>query len=199
MKEKLKNKFLGINEISDNKEKSIIMMLFWTVFIVGVIFYINANTPAKEQQNVIVFDSISDIFSVYKSYNYDISIKDIDGNKVSYKGKYEEGIDTGKKIKGEEVINYKIDSESIINTDNEEVIEDLYEDYLSYFFTPSNIYNYLSFLSAKEKEDGDIKIYNYEYVYDDKDITFDITTTVNRIEEIVITYDNHIYNIKFSL
>ena len=86
-----------------------------------------------------------------------------------------------------------------INTDNEEVIEDLYEDYLSYFFTPSNIYNYLSFLSAKEKEDGDIKIYNYEYVYDDKDITFDITTTVNRIQEIVITYDNHIYNIKFSL
>ena len=83
MKEKLKNKFLGINEISDNKEKSIIMMLFWTVFIVGVIFYINANTPAKEQQNVIIFDSISDIFSVYKSYNYDISIKDIDGNKVS--------------------------------------------------------------------------------------------------------------------
>ena len=200
MKEKLKNKFLGINELSENKEKSLILLLIWIVFIGGVVIYIKSYKDQEQTtQNVFVFNNLETIFNEYKDYKYDISIKDVEGNTSLFAGSIKDGVDTGTKTVGEEIVNYKNDNNIITNTDTNQIIDNLYDGYLSYFFKADNIYNYVSFLSGETREDKDIKIYSYEYVYDDKNISFEITTTVNRISSIVITYDDHIYNIKYNL
>ena len=202
MKEKLKNKLLGVNEEPVNKQKSMIMLLIWFVFISMVIVYIrNSNNDNNQhvKEETIIFDSIGDIFNKYVNYDYDIKISDIDNNIVKFIGSYKEGIDTGYKVINEEKINYKIENNIIINTDNNEEIENLYDNYLYYFFKPSNIYSYVSYLKNEEKIDVDSKLYTYNYVYDDKDITFEIETSKDLIKNIIIRYNDNKYEIKYSL
>jgi hypothetical protein len=106
-------------------------------------------------------------------------------------------IDTGVKTRGEESISYKVESNIITDTTTNTVIDNLYDDYLAYFFLPSNIYSYVSYLNVEEKEDKNIKTYTYKYVYDDKDIVFEIETTYDKLNSIVINHDDKVYNIKF--
>ena len=196
MKEKIKNKFLGINEVSDNKSKSIIILLIWVVFI-SFIVLISRNNIRNNNTQDIVFNNLSDIFSSYVNYDYIINIKDIDNNKVSYKGKVINNIDTGTRTINEDVLSYKIEDNIIYDSDNNE-IDNLYMNYLSYFFKPSNLYDYLSYLKSEEKVDKNLKIYTYNYMYEDKEITFDITTTTDKIDEIIISYNDNIYSIKYN-
>ena len=200
MKEKLKNKLLGINEISDNKQKPIIFLLIWLIFIGAVVVLVrnNTNNVDNSNQNVVAFNSLETIFDRYKTYKYEISISDLDNNKILYKGDYKNGVNTGSRINGEETINYKIEDNIIINSDTNEIIENLYGNYLSVFFVPSNIYTYIRTISGTEKEDGNIKKYNYEYMYEDKNIYIEINTTKDLIDSISIAYDDIKYNIKFS-
>ena len=82
MKEKLKNKLLGINEISDNKQKPIIFLLIWLIFIGAVVVLVrnNTNNVDNSNQNVVAFNSLETIFDRYKTYKYEISISDLDNN-----------------------------------------------------------------------------------------------------------------------
>ncbi len=206
MKDKLKNKFLGINEVSDDKQKPLIMLLAWLVFI-GVVFgYVRTNNASNSNNNTntnnevkVTFDSLSDIFNKYNNYKYDITITDLENNVVSFNGYYIDNIDTGSKKKLNNTINYRIEDNIVKNTDTNEVIENLYENYLSYFFVPSNIYKYVNYLKVSEKEDGNVKKYNYEYIYNDKNITFEIVTSKSNIDNIKFVYDNLKYNIKYSV
>ena len=201
MKEKIKNKILGINEISDDKHKSIVLLLIWIVFIGIIIAYIknNYSNDINNSNNVIVFNSLETIFNKYDNYNYDVSIKNIDNNIANYKGNINDGINSGTRVTGEEIINYKIEDGFIINSDTNEEIENLYGDYLSFFFIPNNIYSYIKTLSGNENVEGEIKKYSYEYVFQDKPIYFEIKTSKDLIDNIVITYDDFKYDIKFSL
>ena len=197
MKEKLKNKFLGINEPSDNKLKSAIILAVWIILISILIIYIrsyNASHPVEEK---VPFNNLGDIFSIYKDYDYEIIINDLDDNVTTYKGTMNNTIDTGVKTRGEESISYKVESNIITDTNNNVEIDNLYDDYLAYFFLPSNIYSYISYLNGEEVEDKNIKTYTYKYIYDDKDIVFEIETTYDKLNSIVINHDDKVYNIKF--
>ena len=73
MKEKLKNKFLGIHEISDNKQKSIVLLLIWLVFIGIVVVYVRSyNTSNNVLENKIEFDSLERIFNRYHNELYPV-------------------------------------------------------------------------------------------------------------------------------
>ena len=206
MKEKLKNKFLGINDLSDNKQQSLVILLIWIVFIGMVVLYIrrfddtnNNNNNNNNNQKEVVFDNLETIFNRYEKYDYEITISDIEDNKTIFKGKVSEDGNIGSRVRNEETINYLVNDYSIINRDTNEEIENLYDNYLSMFFVPNNIFNYVKLLSGTDKVDGDIKKYNYEYVYDDKSIYIDIDTTKNLIDNIVIYYDDIKYNINYSI
>ena len=200
MKDKLKNKFLGVNELSDNKQKSLITLLVWFAFIGAIFAYVRVNNVNEvKDNNVFVFDSLEDIFNKYNNYKYDITIKNIDESTINYSGIVKDNIDNGSKKYLDEVINYKKENGIIINSDTLEEIDNLYDGYLSYFFTPDNIYKYISYLKDEEKIDKDIKKYSFEYIYEDKNITFEVVTTVKKIDHIEITYDDVKYNIKYSL
>ena len=197
MKEKLKNKFLGISEPSDNKLRSAIILFVWIVLLSSLIAYIRvyrANNPIEEVKS---FNSLGDIFDKYKDYDYEISIKDVEGNKVVYKGTFKNTINTGTKVDGDNSFDYKVENNIIKDTTNDIELESLYDGYLSYFFFPQNIYTYVSYLKSEEREDNGIKVYLYKYTYDDKDITFDIETTFDKLNNIVMSYDDKIYEMKF--
>ena len=197
MKEKIRNKFLGVSEPSDNRLRSAIILAVWMVLITILIFYIRAYNVNHPKEETITFNNLGDIFSTYKDYEYEITISDIEDNVVTYKGTMKNTIDTGIKTKGEESISYKVESNIILDTTNNVEIDNLYDDYLAYFFLPSNIYSYVSYLNGEEKEDKNIKLYTYKYIYDDKDIVFEIETTYDKLNNIVISHDDRIYNIKF--
>lgn len=197
MKEKIRNKFLGVSEPSDNRLRSAIILAVWMVLITILIFYIRAYNVNHPKEETITFNNLGDIFSTYKDYEYEITISDIEDNVVTYKGTMKNTIDTGIKTKGEESISYKVENNIITDTNNNVEIDNLYDDYLAYFFLPSNIYSYVSYLNGEEKEDKNIKLYTYKYIYDDKDIVFEIETTYDKLNNIVISHDDRIYNIKF--
>jgi len=197
MKEKIRNKFLGISEPSDNRLRSLIILVVWMILITLLIFYVRSYNVNNPKEEVITFNNLGDIFSIYKDYNYEIIINDLDDNVTTYKGTMKNTIDTGVKTKGEESISYKVESNIITDTTTNTVIDNLYDDYLAYFFLPSNIYSYVSYLNGEEKEDKNIKTYTFKYVYDDKDIVFEIETTYDKLNNIVISHDDRIYNIKY--
>ena len=197
MKEKIRNKFLGISEPSDNRLRSLIILVVWMILITLLIFYVRSYNVNNPKEEVIAFNNLGDIFSIYKDYNYEIIINDLDDNVTTYKGTMKNTIDTGVKTRGEESISYKVESNIITDTTTNTVIDNLYDDYLAYFFLPSNIYSYVSYLNGEEKEDKNIKTYTFKYVYDDKDIVFEIETTYDKLNNIVISHDDRVYNIKF--
>ena len=197
MKEKIRNKFLGISEPSNNRLRSLIILVVWMILITLLIFYVRSYNVNNPKEEVITFNNLGDIFSIYKDYNYEIIINDLDDNVTTYKGTMKNTIDTGVKTRGEESISYKVESNIITDTTTNTVIDNLYDDYLAYFFLPSNIYSYVSYLNGEEKEDKNIKTYTFKYVYDDKDIVFEIETTYDKLNNIVISHDDRVYNIKF--
>ncbi len=197
MKEKIRNKFLGISEPSDNRLRSLIILVVWMILITLLIVYVRSYNVNNSKDEVITFNNLGDIFSIYKDYDYEIIINDLEDNVTTYKGTMKNTIDTGVKTKGEESISYKVESNIITDTTTNTVIDNLYDDYLAYFFLPSNIYSYVSYLNGEEKEDKNIKTYTFKYVYDDKDIVFEIETTYDKLNNIVISHDDRVYNIKY--
>lgn len=197
MKEKIRDKFLGVSEPSDNRLRSAIILAVWMILITILIFYVRSYNVSHSKEEVITFNNLGDIFSIYKDYDYEIIINDLEDNVTTYKGTMKNTIDTGVKTRGEESISYKVESNIITDTTNNTVIDNLYDDYLAYFFLPSNIYSYVSYLNGEEKEDKNIKTYTYKYIYDDKDIVFEIETTYDKLNNIVINHDDKVYNIKF--
>ena len=206
IKNSLKSKFLGENIPSNNKQKDVIVLAIGFAFLIAVFIFARVNynpnknqssSEAKEEMN---FKNLDELFNnINTNYNYDITILNKNNSVYSYfNGKVEDTINVGKKTIDTITINYKIDSNGAINTTTNETITNLYDGFLYYFFTPSNVFDYVKDLeNTYEILDGK-KIYNYNSKYRDDTIVFKITTTVDRIEKIVYIYDNIDYSIKIS-
>ena len=208
MKEKikkgLKNKFLGLYEPSEDKTKSLVLLAGGIVFMIVLLvfiktnYYVNNENNNYQQQSVKEL-SLKEIFDKYNNnYGYNITILDNDTN-VYYIGKVENEVNIGKKVINDENIEYKITYEGVVNNTTNEVIDNLYDNYLYKFFNPSNLYEYLVYLTPEEKQDNDIKIYSYQSTYDEELLDIKLTTTIESIKEITYNYKGITYNIVLSL
>ena len=204
----LRAKFLGESTKPVNRERSIIILVigFTLLFILFIAIRINYNNQIRNMYNnknvnnieEVDYLSIDKLFSNYEdNYKYYINIIDNELN-ILFDGSINNNIDIGKKIVDKEVIEYQIDNDQIIDLNTNQIISSLYDDYLSYFFKPSNIYNFIKDLKFKEEIVDNKKIYNYNSIYNDSEIVFTITTSKDRLEEIKYIYNGIIYDIKLD-
>lgn len=207
LKEYYKKNILGEddNKVVDS-QKSLHQLVLWIVFIVAVLIFIGVSNnfiPSEDKKNnsnqIITFETLDNIFSIYKdNYSYDISINSNDTIKAKYQGSVVNSIDNGKKIVDNEVTAYKIENNVITDINTNEVINNLYEEYLSYFFMPQNVYTYLKDVNYDEEMANSMKMYKYKTIYQDDDIIFNIITGINTIQEIDYTYKSVNYQIKLQ-
>ena len=207
IKEALKNKFLGEYTPSENKEKSIIILIvgFTIIFSLLIAIRINYNKPNNNSNNnnsnnsvpSVQFLSIDKIFNNYlDNYKYIITIDDNESI-ITYEGSVNDSISDGKRIINEEEINYHIANDIVIDLKTNKEINNLYNNYLSVFFNPNNVYEFIKDKEYTEEIVDNIKIYTYNSIYNDVDIMFKISTGKDRIEEIKYVFNNINYNIKF--
>ena len=214
MKEKFKNslkaKLLGQYTGTDNKQRSLIILIIGfsvliALFIMGRINYFNNrnsnnnnNNNYSENKKNIKFLSLEQIFNNYlDNYNYSITIED-ETTSIKYEGTCSSGTNTGKKIVGEEVIDYHIANDIVIDLKTNKEIDDLYGDYLSYYFNPTNVYEFIKDKENSEEIVDNEKIYTYNSIYNDGDIMFRIATTKDGIDTINYKYKEINYSIKFD-
>ena len=213
MKEKIKNslkaKFLGENINTTNREKSIAILIigFSVIFALIILIRINinnnvnnykGNTSENNEIKEIEFLSLDKLFSNYKdNYKYDITI-DNNSEIIKYSGTISDNINDGKMININGEINYHIVNDIAINLQTNEEIPNIYEEYLSFFFVPNNVYEFIRNLECKEEMVDNTKKYSYNSIYNDGKIMFNIVTTKDRIEEIKYIYDNVSYTIKLN-
>ena len=204
----IKAKFLGEYINSGDKEKSLIIFIVGFSFLIILIIILKINYSNVIKQNIennttnnieeVDYLSLNKLFINYiDNYIYNIEILDNDII-VNYSGSVNNQIDNGKRFYNNEIINYQIENENVINTDNNQTINNLYGDYLAYFFIPSNVYSYIENLEYKEEIIDNNKIYNYNSIYNESDIMFNIITTKDRIEEINYKYNEVNYKIKLN-
>ena len=216
MKEKIKNslkaKFLGQYTGTSNKQRSLVILIVGFTLLFALIFILKINynnnytqnnnnnnsTNNNENNKEIEFLSLDKIFNNYiDNYDYNIIITD-DETTIVYEGSINEGINNGKRTINNEEINYHIVNNIAIDLKTNKEILNLYDDYLSYYFIPSNIYDFINGKENNEETVDNKKIYTYNSIYNDGDIMFRITTTKDRIENIIFKYNNINYNIKFN-
>lgn len=207
IKTSLKAKFLGENIPSNNKQKDVIVLAIGFAFLIGVFIFARVNyhpnnnqSSNNEVKEEINFKNLDELFnSIGTNYNYNITILNKNNSAYSYfNGSVDNNVNIGKKIIDTVTINYKIDSNGAINTTTNEAITNLYDGFLYYFFTPSNVFDYVKDLENTYEILDDKKIYNYNSKYRDDNIVFKITTTVDKIEKISYIYDNIEYSIMIS-
>ena len=217
----MKNKFklffreriLGEQVREVDKEKSMIALFIWVAIMMVLFVFLRigyqnnknntnnnqSNTNTKEVEN-IKEDVLKEPFSRLKdSYNYKIVVTNELGEVIeSYDGIYNKGINIGNKVVNDSILNYKIENNTMINSNTNEEIEDLYGSSLSYFFTPINVYDYVNDLDYEENKDDNIIIYTYNSIYDGMSINLKITLKDDNITTINYTYNNFNYNIILS-
>lgn len=187
MKEKLinywKEDILGEEKKEVDKEKSLISLILWTLFIIIVCFIVFFGRKTTEE-NIVNFVSLDEIFSKYTDYNYKVTVKG--SNIYNFDGNVVDGINSGTFTNLDSNINYKIISNSAINEENAEPID---LDILFYYFYLDNIFESVRVGELiSEKIEDNTKLYVYNCVYNGEDITFKILTGVDNISEITYTY-----------
>lgn len=202
MKIKLKNKFLGINEPSGDRQKSLVILLIGLVLMASLFLYlkISQNNASRNNTNeTINFLSLDEIFNKYNNgYKYSITIND-NVSKVYYKGSIVGEENTGKRIIDDQAINYKINNDVAVNVETGEEIEDFYMGYYHDLFSLKQIYDYISRLIPTEKVKNNYKTYSYKSINKNIELDINLTTSIESIEEINYNYNNITYNIKISL
>ena len=212
MKEKLKKalkaKFTGEYIASENKTRALVILIIGFTIIFSLIVFIKANynkintttnnNNKTEEIEEVKFLSLEKIFINYlDNYKYKISIED-NSNIIIYEGTITDGNNTGKRIINNEEINYNIANDIVIDLKTNREVNNFYKTYISYFFNPTNVYEFIKDLEATEEEQDDKKTYTYNTSYNEKDIMIKITTTKDRIEEINYLYNNINYSISFE-
>lgn len=208
LKKYYKTKILGEEDNKTvNTQKSLYQLIMWVIFIVAVFIFIGISnkfvTKTEKKPNntdqVINYENLDTIFSIYSNnYDYTINITTSSTTKAKYQGSISNGIDIGTKESNTTKTSYKIENGIITNTETNEIIEDLYEDYLSYFFIPQNVYTYLKDNEYTEEVGNSTKMYKYKSTYLGEDITFNIQTGINTLQEINYSYQNVNYQIKLQ-
>ena len=211
MKEKIKKglkaKFLGEYTPSEDKTKSMVILIvgFSILLSLLVAIRINYNRNIKNISNnneqkitSTEFLSLDKIFNNYlDNYKYKITIND-SNSIIKFEGSINDKINNGKRIINNEEINYHVVNDIAIDLDTNKEINDLYNNYLSYFFNPTNVYEFIKDLNSNEEIVDNMKIYNYNNIYNGVSIMFKITTSKDRIEEINYNYNNVDYKITFD-
>ena len=126
--------------------KKLFYVIGWTLFflviiILGRLTYKDNNQTIIEDTNYI---SLEDGFSALSinNYVYNSSIYDTTNDiLINYTGKTYGAINVGSKISNG-VLNYYSDGIAYYNSETKEVIN-IYDNYLSYFLIPINVYNYV--------------------------------------------------------
>ena len=206
LKNSLKSKFLGQYTGTSNREKSILILIIGFTIILALLITIrinynnnlNNNTNKVEENNSVEFLSLDKIFNNYlDNYKYNITIDDNE-IKIQYKGTINNKINNGIKTINNEETNYNIANDVIIDLKTNKEINDLYGNYLSHFFNPTNIYEFISDKEKMEEIVDSKKVYTYNSIYNDADIMFRIVTSKDRIEDIRYKYNNVEYSIKLN-
>ena len=173
----------------------------WTIFflviiILGRLSYKNNNINVVNEEEYI---SLEEGFNalILNNYVYNSSIYDIPNDiLINYTGKSYGTINIGSKINNG-VINYYSDGIAYYNRDTKEVIN-IYDNYLSYFLIPLNVYNYIKDLEYETKIDNNKKVYIYNSTYQDLAININIFVNKNNITDINYNYNNVEYKCKYS-
>ena len=173
----------------------------WTIFflviiILGRLSYKNNNINVVNEEEYI---SLEEGFNalILNNYVYNSSIYDIPNDiLINYTGKSYGTINIGSKINNG-VINYYSDGIAYYNRDTKEVIN-IYDNYLSYFLIPLNVYNYIKDLEYETKIDNNKKVYIYNSTYQDLAININIFVNKNNITDINYNYNNVEYKCNYS-
>ena len=173
----------------------------WTIFflviiILGRLSYKNNNINVVNEEEYI---SLEEGFNalILNNYVYNSSIYDIPNDiLINYTGKSYGSINIGSKINNG-VINYYSDGIAYYNRDTKEVIN-IYDNYLSYFLIPLNVYNYIKDLEYETKIDNNKKVYIYNSTYQDLAININIFVNKNNITDINYNYNNVEYKCNYS-
>ena len=173
----------------------------WTIFflviiILGRLSYKNNNINVVNEEEYI---SLEEGFNalILNNYVYNSSIYDIPNDiLINYTGKSYGSINIGSKINNG-VINYYSDGIAYYNRDTREVIN-IYDNYLSYFLIPLNVYNYIKDLEYETKIDNNKKVYIYNSTYQDLAININIFVNKNNITDINYNYNNVEYKCNYS-
>lgn len=181
--------------------KKLFYVIGWTLFflviiILGRLTYKDNNQTIIEDTNYI---SLEDGFSALSinNYVYNSSIYDITNDiLINYTGKAYGAINVGSKISNG-VLNYYSDGIAYYNSETKEVIN-IYDNYLSYFLIPINVYNYVKNLDYETKIDSNKKVYIYNNIYQDLPISINIFVNENNITDINYTYNNVEYKCNYS-
>ena len=173
----------------------------WTIFflviiILGRLSYKNNNINVVNEEEYI---SLEEGFNalILNNYVYNSSIYDIPNDiLINYTGKSYGSINIGSKINNG-VINYYSDGIAYYNRVTKEVIN-IYDNYLSYFLIPLNVYNYIKDLEYETKIDNNKKVYIYNSTYQDLAININIFVNKNNITDINYNYNNVEYKCNYS-
>ena len=173
----------------------------WTIFflviiILGRLSYKNNNINVVNEEEYI---SLEEGFNalILNNYVYNSSIYDIPNDiLINYTGKSYGTINIGSKINNG-VINYYSDGIAYYNRVTKEVIN-IYDNYLSYFLIPLNVYNYIKDLEYETKIDNNKKVYIYNSTYQDLAININIFVNKNNITDINYNYNNVEYKCNYS-
>ena len=173
----------------------------WTIFflviiILGRLSYKNNNINVVNEEEYI---SLEEGFNalILNNYVYNSSIYDIPNDiLINYTGKSYGSINIGSKINNG-VINYYSDGIAYYNRDTKEVIN-IYDNYLSYFLIPLNVYNYIKDLEYETKIKKKKKVYIYNSTYQDLAININIFVNKNNITDINYNYNNVEYKCNYS-
>jgi hypothetical protein len=184
------------NLYDNTKAKAAILLLFWAIFIGFVFTYIrvyNNNLPKYTDVNTLFTNLIN------TDYSYNINIYNKENTDViSYQETIKDNKITGTKTTPLSAINYYIIDDVSYNSDTKEVINDLYEDYLSYFFKMEHIYDYIKDLTPDVATKNGLRTYKYQGLYNNEDLTFLITTHYTNIKSVYFSYQNINYTINLN-
>jgi hypothetical protein len=180
----------------DKKTKAVILLLLWAIFIGLVFTYIrvyNSNLPKYTDINEL----FNNIIDTEYSYNIDVYNKD-NTDVISYQETIKDNKITGIKKAPGSTLNYYITDDICYNSDTNEVINDLYEDFLSYFFRIENIYNYIKDATPEVATRNGIRTYKYQGSYNNDNLTFLVISSYTSIKSIYFSYQNINYTINLN-
>ncbi len=187
--------------MSEDKSKSLFMLIGWLVFIIILIVFIrigyknNSNVTIDPGLNYIrLEDGFIELIRSNYVYNYNI----IDNNNIiNYTGSINKNTNNGIKITNDSTINYYSDGMNFYNKDTNEVIN-IYDNYLSYFLEPANVYNFVYELKYDTKIDSNKKVYIYNSTYNNLPIEINVFVNENNITDINYKYNNIEYKCNYS-
>lgn len=187
--------------MSEDKSKSLYGLIGWLIFIIILIIIIRVGINYDKQVEVVpeldyieLDEGFLELIKRNYVYNYNI----IDNNNIiNYTGSIYKNNNNGIRIFNDEVLNYYSDGINFYNKDTNEIIN-IYNNYLSYFLEPVNVYNFIQDLDYETKIDSNKKVYLYNTYYNNLPITINIFVNETNITDINYNYDNIQYKANYS-